>query len=328
MEFLFEKTNDKILVLFYTFDLKTSIIYHRIGVHVMKLTTDCFDINHLDQYKKNGIDRIIVSLASVSVRSVKVLNTEELRQVVLQAHELDLEVALNMLNFMMEEEIDTFKNVLLDCKEMGVDKIYYADMGVYQLAKEIGIADKLIYQPTTLIASSSDANHYLQLGIHKVVLSREITFEEMKHILEHCKGCEVGVFGYNAMMHSKRKLLSSYFEFAHLQDKSDSKHLYLMEENRHERMPIFEDFSGTHVLSGSVFAMFKEIIELKDCDFKIEGIHLDEAFVLQVAKDICDIVDGRKDGKEVFELYQQNYPELNITDGFMYKRTSLVKEDC
>ncbi len=293
----------------------------------MKLTMDCFNINHLNLYKENHVDRIIVSYDEVSVRSVLVLNKNELKKVVDDAHDIGLEVALNMLNFMMEEKIDSFKDVLLYCKEINVDYIYYSDMGVYQLASEIGIQDKLIYQPTTLIASSLDANHYLDLGIHSVVLSREITFEEMKHILEKCNACEVGVFGYNAMMHSKRKLLTSYFEFCGLENKSDSKDLYLMEENRSERMPVFEDETGTHVLSGSVFSMFKELSEL-NCDFKIEGIHLNEVFVLKVASDVYSIACGNACGKELFDSYVEAYPELNITDGFMYKKTSLVKEGC
>lgn len=294
----------------------------------MKITSDCFNINHLNQYKDNHINRIVVSMDHVSVRPVVVLNKEELKKLVLEAHELNLEVAVNMLNFMMEEKISIFEDVLLYCKEVGVDYIYYSDMGVYQIASELKIQDKMIYQPTTLIASSLDANHYLDLGIHSVVLSREITFEEMKHILEKCKGCEIGVFGYNAMMHSKRKLLTSYFEFTQLENKADSKDLYLMEENRSEKMPVFEDETGTHVLSGSVFSMFKELSELNNCDFKIEGIHLNEALILKVAKDIYEIKNGNLDGKELFETYKENYPSFNITDGFMYKKTSLVKEGC
>lgn len=292
----------------------------------MKLICDCFQIHDLNIYKNNGIDRIIVSLDKVSVRPVRVVSLNELKDLVNKAHSIDLEVGLNMLNFMMEEEINVFEDTLKTCKEIGVDKVYYSDMGVYQLAKDLDMVSKCIYQPTTLIACSLDANHYLSLGIDKVVLSREITFEEMKDILSKCDGCEASVFGYNAMMHSKRTLLSSYFEFTHLEDRSKSKDLYLMEENRDERMPVFQDDTGTHVLSGSVFSMFKELIDLKGCNFKIESIHLNEELVLKVANDICDIVKGIKDGHQVFDEYQRNYPELNITDGFMYKKTSLVKE--
>ena len=292
----------------------------------MKLICDCFNIEHLDLYKNSGIDRILVSMPLVSVRPVRVVNKDELKELVKKAHELDLEVGVNMLGFMLEEQIDDFRNALVVCKENNIDKIYYADMGVFQLAKELDMIDKLIYQPTTLIACSLDANHYLSLGIDSVVLSREITFEEMKHILEKCDGCEIGVFGYNAMMHSRRKLLSSYFEFSHLEDKSSSKDLYLMEENRDEKMPVFQDETGTHVLSGTLFCMFKELNELKNCNFKIEGLHLNEEMVLQVACDIHKIVSNQVDGCSMFEEYQNKYFEYNVSDGFMYKKTSLVKE--
>lgn len=294
----------------------------------MKLICDCFDIQHLNLYKNSGIDRILVSMPLVSIRPVRVYTKDEIKWIVNEAHMLNLEVGLNMLNFMMEEEIECFREILLFCKEINMDKIYFADMGVFQLAKEIELVSSLIYQPTTLIASSLDANHYLSLGIDKVVLSREITFEEMKEILSNCKGCEVSVFGYNPMMHSRRDLLSSYFEFSKLEDRSSSRDLYLMEENRFEKMPIFQDSSGTHVLSGSIFCFFEELKDLKNCNFKIEGRNLSEEIVLNVSKDIHRILNDEISGDQVYEYYQKQYPNLTFSKGFLYKKTSLVKEEC
>ena len=88
----------------------------------------------------------------------------------------------------------------------------------------------------------------------------------------------------------------------------------------------FAEAHGSHV--HVTVNMIPHEDDLKGCDFKIEGIHLNEELVLKVAKDICDILNGKLDGNKVFDEYQRNYPELNITDGFMYKKTSLVKEGC
>lgn len=292
----------------------------------MKLICDCFEIGNLSQYAKSGIKRIIVSMPKVAARPARVYKRNEVKEAAEKAHDLGLEIGMNMLNFMMEDETEMFRDALLFCRENKIDRIYFSDMGVYQLAREMNMEKSLIYQPTTLIASSSDANEYLKLGIDKVVLSREITLEDLKSILSSCKGCEVSVFGYNAMMHSKRRLLSSYFEFTGLADKSSSKDLYLMEENRDEKMPVFQDETGTHILSGHVFCLFKEISELHNCDFRIEGIHLKEEIVLQAAEDIQKIISHEADGKMLFEKYQKDYPEYALSDGFMYKKTSLVKE--
>lgn len=292
----------------------------------MKLICDCFEIENLDQYV-NCIDRLIVSLPDVSIRPVRVYDKNKIKDAVKKAHELGLEVGLNMLCFVMEENIEVFEDALLFCKTNDIDKIYFSDMGVYQMAKEIGLENRLIYQPTTLIASSRDANEYLKLGIDKVVLSREITLADMKQILNECHECEVFVFGYNVMMHSRRRLLSSYFEFTSQEDKSNSKDLYLMEENRDEKMPIFQDDTGTSILSGHIFSLFKEIDELKNCDFRIEGIRLNEDLVLQAAQDIRSIISHEMNGQDMFETYQKKYPDLAFSDGFMYKKTTLVKEN-
>ncbi len=291
----------------------------------MKIIADCYDIQHLDDYLNCGIDRLILSPPTTSIRPVRVFDMSEIKNMILSIHEKQLEVGFNMLNFMMEETIGEFQDQLLFAKKMQVDAIYFSDMGVYQLAKEIQMENKLIYQPSTLITNSNDASHYLSLGLKNVVLSREITFDDLKRITQKCGG-EVVVFGRNPMMHSRRRLLSSYFEFIHQKDQSDEENLYLMEENRDEKMPVFQDETGTHVLSGSTFCLFKEVDQLKNCDFKIEGKGIDEEMMIQASYDLHQILDHTINGIEMFEQYQRKYPKYNINDGFMYKKTSLVKE--
>lgn len=305
--------------------MKNSIINKSGGLYLMKLICDCFEFNDLIKYKKSGIDRIIVSLPFVSVRPVRVFSKDEMKELVNEAHRLGLEVGLNLLNFMLEEKIDLFEEALIFCKENDIDCIYFSDMGVFQLAKGFDLTCKCIYQPTTLITNSQDANAYVDLGLDRVVVSKEITYHDLMRILKKCKKCEVSVFGRNVMMHSRRKLLSSYFEFTHLEDKSDSQNLTLMEENRDERLPIYQDENGTHILSGSTFCLFEEMLDF-DCDFRIDGYGLDEKNVLQAARDILRIMSKEVDPREVMEEYQKNDPALNISHGFMYKKTSLVKE--
>ncbi len=293
----------------------------------MKLICDCFDLNHLENYVQSGVDRLIVALPHVSVRQVKTFSFESIAAWIPVVHEKHIEVAVNMLSFMMEEEIELFQDALTFCKENHVDFIYYSDMGVFQLASEMGMEERLIYQPTTLITNSMDAQNYLDLGIHSVVLSREITLEDTLRILQKTSNCEVIVFGRNAMMHSKRKLLSSYFEFCGLEDKSNSRNLYLMEENRDEKMPIYQDEKGTFVFSGSVFCMFSALSQLVGADLRIDGTSLTEEMVCQTCHDIHLILEG-EDGKKMFEKYQLDHPEFLFSEGFMYKKTSLVKEGC
>lgn len=289
----------------------------------MKISVECLNDQHIQKYADAGATCLIVSLPEVSLRSSQILSESQVIKAVQTCHELKMEVAMNMMSFVEEEKIERFEKTLLFCKQNHIDAIYFSDMGIYQMAKEIGIENRLIYQPNTLLTSSDDAQCYLDLGLRRVVLSREITFEDLKSILSKVSSCEVIVFGYNVMMHSRRKLLSSYFEFTHQKDISDSTSLFLMEENRDEKMPIFQDEHGTHVLSGNIFCFYKELKELH-CDFKIEGYGLDEPIVLQAIRDVDSILKGM-DGEELFEKRKQ---ELKSSDGFMYKKTSLVKEEC
>ena len=80
------------------------------------------------------------------------------------------------------------------------------------------------------------------------------------------------------------------------------------------------------ILSGTIFCMFSKLMELENCDFRIEGIHLDEELIFQAAKDIQRILLGEISGDKVYESYSKAYPQYAFSEGFMYKKTTLVKE--
>ena len=116
--------------------------------------------------------------------------------------------------FFVEEELEALREHLQRLKDLDVDGIYYGDEGVYQEAKALGIENRLIYNPDTLITNHSDVQYYLDEGISMVTISKEITLDEICAIAKKVQGeCEVIIHGRLNMMHSKRNLLSNYFSF-------------------------------------------------------------------------------------------------------------------
>ena len=65
---------------------------------------------------------------------------------------------------------------------MGVDGVIIADPGLYQVAKEISLEDKLIYSPETLVTSAEDAKFWLSTGMYSVNISPLLTEEEILKI--------------------------------------------------------------------------------------------------------------------------------------------------
>lgn len=293
----------------------------------MRLAADGFTLQDIENYSRHGIDLIIYSLPCVSLRPVCTLNESELKEARKMCNDSSIELGINMMRFFVEDELDMLRESMRLCAEHKVDVIYFSDMSVYMMAKEFDYESHLIYQPNTLITNSVDAQFYIDQNLLGVTCSREITLEEIQAISSKCSGLvEVMAFGYANIMHSKRNLLTSYFSFTGLEDRSH-KLLDLVEEKREGRMPVFQDECGTHVFSDFVLALFKEVHELEKAhvsQLKIEGIFMDSQKVVRAADDFRKVIAHEADGVEVFDAYKKEFN--NLSDGFMYQKTSKVKE--
>lgn len=294
------------------------------------ITIDCIQIKAIEKLIHAGANRLIFSIPLASARPCECLTMEQLKQAIEITHQHHCEAAINFTRFFMEEELDECERLLLACVDLNIDRIYYTDTCVLQIAKIHGFEDKCIYDPQTLMTNASDAQFYIDEGIHSVTASNQITLEELcemgKQLKEHC---EVMIHGRMLMMHSKRPLLSSYFEFVKMKSHAASKDLYLMEENREERMPIFEDEQGTHVYSGYTLCSFNEIQRLSASgiqEFRISAVHLSVEEACTVLSDYKRVLNHEVNGQALFEAYQKNKPEQNISTGFLYRATSVVKE--
>lgn len=183
----------------------------------MKFITTPFTIAELPQLKQAGADAVLISTPFFSARSAASFAVEQLREIKQQCMMLELVMLVQVNRFFMEEELSAVKQHLQLLKELDVEGIYFGDEGVLYLAKELGMEEKLIYAPDTLITNHEDVNFYLAQKLHSVVLAKEITLEEILQIAHNCDASriEVIIHGYLVMMHSKRTLLSNYMNFMH-----------------------------------------------------------------------------------------------------------------
>ena len=297
---------------------------------MFELSAASYELADIKKYHDAGINTVLFALPFFSARPAGVFTNQQIEEGTKLLHELNMKSAVQLTRFFTESECEACRDELQLLKAMNVDQIYFTDCAVLQLADELAMKDKLIYNPDTLITNAADAQFYLDQGIHGVTLSKEITKEEMIGIAAQVKGnLEVLIHGRLNMMHSKRRLLTSYYEFLGREFDLENNHdLYLMEENREEHMPIIEDELGTHVFTGFTLCSFNEVNDLVKAgiqSLRIESLFMSSDEVAQTARDYRDVLEGRKSGLEMFEAYQKQYPNQNISTGFMYKKTSTVK---
>lgn len=296
----------------------------------MKYIVPLFNIKDCELYAQKA-DAVLCGMQNCSVRCVKDFNQEEIKMIASECQKYDLELAVALNRFFLEEDLPLLEETLSFLKTLPVSRIYYSDESVLWCAMQLQMHHLLVYAPETLVTNHLDAQYYIQEGIKGVVLSKDITLEELCSISSQCPNqCEVIIHGRVNIMHSRRNLLSSYMEFIgkdiSLRNRRD---LYLVEEKREAKMPIMEDDMGTHVFSGYTLASFHEIKELEKANVayvRIEGIFHDVDYVLEALSLYQSIMQG-EDPTSILEAYQNKYKDDNVNDGFYHQATSKVKED-
>lgn len=284
-------------------------------------------IEDISKLKEAGATGIIVGDGFHANRLTRSFLHDEIIEICKDAKKHSLKVFVKMNRVYIDNELDEAYKYMQFLKELDIDAIYFNDLGLYSVAKKLNMSDKLIYDPDTILTNHFDVNYHLSKGIYGVVLSKEITKEEMIMIAEKSIGkTSVIVHGYLNMSYAKRKLIKNYFEFIGKDtDISNRRDLYLIEENRDGKMPIIEDDQGTMVFTDYVQESFDEILELYSAGvtmFIVDGIFLDSECIVDAIKMYSDILNGKENKKAE---YYKKYSYLPLSTGYMEKATNLVK---
>lgn len=234
-----------------------------------------------------------------------------------------------MDNFISEDEKMLLYEYFDYIDGLDVDGIYFHDLGIYDVAKSYGMLSKLIYDGKQVLCNSLDTAFILDRGIDSVVLSRELTLQEISSIVKNNEGrVDLQVFGHLRMSYSKRKFLTNYFnEINKEYDYLNKKTLSLVEEQRNYRMPILEDDYGTTIYTDFIFEMFNEIASLKPFLKRaiVDTLFIeDEGLIQQVCRDLRRITIDNKDFLKDSLLH--NYPN-NYSSGYLYQRTNITKDE-
>lgn len=267
--------------------------------------TTIHELDQLQSLKEAGADAIIVGIEGLSIRSSLNISLDQLhnvKQLCEQAHVL---LYVNCLKLFMPQEMESLRQGLQICKEVGVDGIYFADEGVLFEAISLGIQDRLIYQPETLVTSSNDVSFYLDQGIQSVSLAHELSFDEIESMAQKQKNIEILIHGYFSILYSRRPLLTNYMDAIH-QPKDMNRHRFeLIEQTRDEKMPIWQDDTGTHIFSAhpiQSFAQFSSFQKLGLQRFRIDSIFKDDAWTCSILKAYRgqEPISDQEDGSDIW----------------------------
>jgi putative protease len=235
---------------------------------------------------------------------------ENLRLGIDEAHSLGKSFFLTCNLMPHGAKLKTFMRDMEPVVALGPDALILSDPGLIMLTRERwpDMPLHLSVQANTVNAAS--VKFWQQMGLSRIILSRELSLEEIAEIRQECPDMELEVFIHGALCiaYSGRCLLSGYFNHRDanqgactnscrweyklgpggdeenptpLSQSGQERHPeaekeYLLEERERpgELMPILEDENGTYIMNSRDLRAVEHVqrlVEIGVDSFKIEG---------------------------------------------------------
>ena len=214
---------------------------------------------------------------------------EELAAAIAYAHERGVRVYVTVNTAPRDAEYPALAAYLRRLGELAPDALIVADIGVFSLCRELIPEMELHVSTQANSVSAADVRAWGRLGAKRVVLSRELTLEEIRAIRAAVPlGTELECFIHGSMCisYSGRCLLSNYLcgrdanhgacaQPCRWEYKIRPTSYELIERKRPDMpIPIEETAGETFIMSSRDLSMIAHVPELIDAgiaSFKIEG---------------------------------------------------------
>ena len=247
----------------------------------IELLAPAGDFEKLEIAIHYGADAVYVAGKNFSLRNFSGnFSFDELQRATALAHAHDVKLYLACNIYSKNSEQHAIAEFLQNIGAINPDAVIIADPGIFLVAREI-IPHIAVHLSTQANTTNYNAVRFWQnLGIKRINIARELTFEEITDIARKCP-VEIEAFVHGAMCisYSGRCLLSSF-----MANRESNRGLCahpcrwkyaMVEESRPgQYMPIMEDSRGTYILNSRDLCMIEHIprmISAGITSLKIEG---------------------------------------------------------
>jgi len=246
-------------------------------------------------------------------------------------------------------KLKTYLDDMAPVVALGPDALIMSDPGLIMLVRERWpeMAIHLSVQANTVNAAA--VRFWRGAGISRVILSRELSLEEIGEIRQACPDTELEVFIHGALCiaYSGRCLLSGYFnhrdpnqgsctnacrwDFKVHEARADAGgDVYLVEERERRQgsyMPIEQDEHGTYILNSKdlrAIEHVRRLVELGIDSLKIEGRTKSPYYAARTCQAYRQAIDDALAGRELDPALLGRLEGLanrGYTDGFYRRHT-------
>ncbi|MDY3928001.1 MAG: U32 family peptidase [Clostridia bacterium] len=269
-----------------------------------------------------GADAVYVGGEAFSLRvAAENFSLDDMKEGLKYAHDRGKKVYLTANILPHNDDIAEFEGFVKEIRPLGFDAVLIADLGLFDMMKELA--------PEIPIHISTQANNvnyrsaaaWYKFGAKRVVLAREMSFDEIKEIREKIPAdMEIEAFVHGAMCvsYSGRCLLSNYMTHRDANRGACSHpcrwNYSLVEQTRPgQYMDVFENERGTFIFNSKDLCMIKYIPELVKSgisSLKIEGRVKTSYYVATVVKAYREEIDRYFADPENYTFDEAQYEEL------------------
>lgn len=288
-----------------------------------ELLSPAGDMESLLEAIHNGADAVYLAMKSFGARKfAKNFSKEEIIEAIKLCHLYGVRIYVTMNTLVKESEIEDFLEQVKYLHINGVDAIIMQDFGMISLVRKM--------YPNLEIHASTQANNssldtikmFYEMGVKRVVVSRELTLEEIKQINFPIE-IETFIHGALCICYSGNCLMSSMIgtRSGNRGECAGSCRLkYALKDN--DKTSPYEYLLSTKELNTST--KFSSLLNSNITSFKIEGRMKSAEYVGFITKFYRNIIDNKninlkEETEKLKVLFNRKFTEGNLfkTDNLM-----------
>ena len=283
----------------------------------MNIVAPAGNYEKLEAAIKAGANEVYFGLKGFGARrNNQNLNIKEILDGIDYAHLRGVKTLLTLNTIMKDVEIDSAYYNISRIYEHGIDAVIVQDLGFVKFLKE-NFPKLTIHGSTQMtVANHVEANKLKELGLSRVVLARELSFEEIKSIREKTDiELEIFVSGSLCIAYSGNCYISSF-----IGGRSGNRGLCAYSCRKK-----FQDEEGNkaYFLSpNDQLLQTEEINKLKEIGIdaiKVEGRKKSNEYVYETVSYYDNILKGKPRPTESYKLFNRGYSK-----GYFYLDNKLM----
>ncbi|MGL4977110.1 MAG: peptidase U32 family protein [Cetobacterium sp.] len=278
----------------------------------MKIVAPAGSIDRFHAAVKAGADEIYMGLKGFGARRNAVnLTLEEYKEALDYAHERGVKVFLTLNTIMMDVEIEAISINLKELYKHGLDAVIVQDFGLAKFIKQNYPGLELHGSTQMTVANHIEANYLKSIGFERVVLPRELSFEEIKSIREKTDiELEIFVSGALCISYSGNCYMSSFIG-------GRSGNRGMCAQPCRKKYTSNGEEEGYFLSPKDQLYGYDEIQKLKEIgidSIKLEGRMKEPNYVFQTVNYYKELINGNNVEEKSSEIFNRGY-----STGYFYK---------